>query len=55
MSADYNALVGEDVREARNVYGKRNAIDEVAKGIWMFLPELAIGNQQMLVTNCNLT
>ena len=45
LSADYNALVEEDVQEARNVYGKRNAKDEVAKGVWKFLPELAIGNR----------
>ena len=31
----------EEIGEARNVYGKRNAKEEVAEGLWKFLLELA--------------
>lgn len=33
--------VPEEIGEARNVYGKRNAKEEVAEGLWKFLLELA--------------
>ena len=33
--------VPEQIGEARNVYGKRNAKEEVAEGVWKFLLELA--------------
>ncbi len=33
--------VPEEIGEARNVYGKKNAKEEVAEGVWKFLLELA--------------
>ena len=33
--------VPKEIGEARNVYGKKNAKEEVAEGVWNFLLELA--------------
>ena len=33
--------VPEEIGEARNVFGKRNAKEEIAEGLWKFLLELA--------------